>query len=199
MKKFLIATLLCLIGAQCFAQQEYKATVFGCKSDGITDNTGSIQRAIDFISEKGGGTLVFYVGRYVTGAVELKSNVTIKLAEAAVLVGTTNIYGYKGAPALVWAKDQTNVAIIGKGVIQGNSKALLANIEGQKAKGYLSEASVPALISFEGCQDARISELKLQDSPAEKAIIGNAQVEGVHIIANGTITTPEGKVVKINK
>lgn len=199
MRKFLIAALLCLVGAQCFAQKEYKATVFGCKSDGITDNTGSIQKAVDFISEKGGGTLVFYVGRYVTGSIELKSNVTIKLAEAAVLVGTTNIYGYKGAPALIWAKDQANVAVIGKGVIQGNDKALLANIADQKAKGHINEVTVPALISFEGCTNAKVNDLKLQDSPAEKAILGDAKVEGVYLLGDGTITTPEGKTVKIKK
>ncbi|MCQ5300121.1 glycoside hydrolase family 28 protein, partial [Blautia wexlerae] len=57
-------------------------------------NTRSIQKAIDFISESGGGRLVFTVGRYLTGSIHLKSNVTIHLGEGAVLVGSTNPYDY---------------------------------------------------------------------------------------------------------
>lgn len=137
MKRFIVSAILCLLALQAFGQQEHKATVWGVKSDGITDNTGSIQRAVDFISEHGGGTLVFYVGRYVTGAIELKSNVTIRLEEAAVLVGTTNIYGYKGAPALLWAKDAQNAVLTGKGVVECRHAALQKCIDGQKAKGYI--------------------------------------------------------------
>ena len=102
MKKILLLTISILIAMQASAVDFY-ATVWGAKSDGITDNTGSIQRAVDYISEHGGGTLSIFVGRYVTGSIELKSNVTIYLGEGAVLVAPENIYGYKGAPALFWA------------------------------------------------------------------------------------------------
>ena len=82
MRKILLISYLILVAfignvfAQNTNQKEYKATVFGVKSDGIVNNTASIQKAIDFISENGGGTLVFYVGRYLTGGFELKSNVS---------------------------------------------------------------------------------------------------------------------------
>ena len=92
MKKILLSILVLFAGVAAFAQTDQTATVWGVRSDGVTDNTGSIQRAIDYISAHGGGTLHFYVGRYLTGAIQLKSNVTIHLAEAAVLVGSTNIY-----------------------------------------------------------------------------------------------------------
>ena len=57
--------------------KDYQVAMFGIKSDGVTLNTGSIEGAVDFMSEQGGGRLIFYVGRYLTGSIELKSNVTI--------------------------------------------------------------------------------------------------------------------------
>ena len=64
--------------------KDYQVAMFGIKSDGVTLNTRSIQRAVDYISEQGGGRLIFYVGRYLTGSIELKSNVTICIEEGAV-------------------------------------------------------------------------------------------------------------------
>ena len=49
-------------------------------------NTNSIQTGINYIHKEGGGVLVFNVGRYLTGSIELKSNVAIQLKEGAVLV-----------------------------------------------------------------------------------------------------------------
>ena len=155
MKKILLSFVLLFAGLACWAQTDQTATVWGVRSDGSTDNTGSIQRAIDYISAHGGGTLHFYVGRYLTGAIQLKDNVTIHLAEAAVLVGSTNIYDYKGAPALIWADGAENVSVTGMGVIECRSEALKASLEQQKARGYLpSDTPLPALYSFKNCQNA---------------------------------------------
>ena len=61
MRKILLISYLILVAfignvfAQNTNQKEYKVTVFGVKSDGIVNNTASIQKAIDFISENGGG------------------------------------------------------------------------------------------------------------------------------------------------
>ncbi len=76
--------------------KDYQVAMFGIKSDGVTLNTRSIQRAVDYISEQGGGRLIFYVGRYLTGSIELKSNVTICIEEGAVLVAVPAIYDFKG-------------------------------------------------------------------------------------------------------
>jgi len=72
----------------------YKASRFGCKSDGVTLNTASIQRALDYIALHGGGTLVFEVGRYLTGSLHLPYGVNIQLNEGAILVGSPNPYDY---------------------------------------------------------------------------------------------------------
>ena len=65
-KKIMILCLLTGMVIPVWAK-DYQMTMFGIKSDGTTMNTRSIQKAIDFISESGGGRLVFTVGRYLTG------------------------------------------------------------------------------------------------------------------------------------
>jgi hypothetical protein len=75
----------------------YKASRFGCKSNGTTLNTNSIQHAIDYIAQQGGGTLVFEVGRYLTGSIHLRPGVNIQLNEGAILVASPNIHDYDTA------------------------------------------------------------------------------------------------------
>jgi polygalacturonase len=77
-KKYLLIAFICLQSPQLFAK-DYLATMFGIHSDGLGMNTRSIQFAIDYINKNGGGRLVFHVGRYLTGSIYLKSNVTIHL------------------------------------------------------------------------------------------------------------------------
>jgi polygalacturonase len=98
--------------------KDYNASMFGAKSNGTTLNTSSIQKGIDYISENGGGRLVFYVGRYLTGTIYLRSNVTIHLEEGAILVGSPNPFDYDRKfnwTALIFALDQENIGITGKG------------------------------------------------------------------------------------
>ena len=84
MKKYLMIMMMLLFLGNLSAQETqpvYYASKFGIRSDGVTMNTRSIQFAIDWIAEQGGGTLRFWVGRYLTGSIHLKSNVTIELME----------------------------------------------------------------------------------------------------------------------
>ena len=58
--------ICCFIVGKAEEDNVYYASKFGIRSDGVTLNTRSIQKAIDWISENGGGTLRFWVGRYLT-------------------------------------------------------------------------------------------------------------------------------------
>ncbi len=150
--------------------KEYNASLFGVKSDGVTLNTGSIQYAIDFISENGGGTLSFYVGRYLTGSFHLKSNVTIELKEGAVLVAFPSIYDYYNlneTNALILGDNVENIGIKGDGVIVGNGKEILKSIREQIQKGYLEETEAkvkPAMINFNGCSNVIVDGIILRDA-----------------------------------
>lgn len=167
--KQLLRTIL-LLGVICLPLQvfctDYKASMFGIKSNGTTLNTRAIQKAIDYISEQGGGRLVFYVGRYLTGSVQLKSNVSLKLMEGAILVGSASIYDYMidGMPqALIFAKNQYNVGVSGKGVIEGNGKELVENLAVQQKQGFINQTKSPAfpLLQFDSCEIVQIDSVQL--------------------------------------
>jgi hypothetical protein len=173
LKTILISVLLfpCI---QLFAK-DYNASLFGVKSNGTTLNTNSIQRGIDFISENGGGRLVFYVGRYLTGTIHLKSNVTIQLEEGAILVGSVNPFDYEkktGWTALIFAHDQVNIGITGKGVIDGQGFIVANNLVDLIEKGVVkdplkydrpNESIRPVNIYFRGCRNVIVTGVTMKD------------------------------------
>ena len=175
MKPFKQIILLLLLGVSIhLSAKDYKASLFGIKSDGITLNTTSIQKAIDYISENGGGRLVFYVGRYLTGSIFMKENVTIQLQEGAVIVGSPNPFDYEKVltqPALILAHNQRNIGITGKGVIDGQGFTLANNIIDLVYKGLIKDnltddrpgASRPFDIYFRGCSNVMIQGITLKD------------------------------------
>lgn len=172
MKKIIAFVLTALLCATAFAQEEnkeYLASYFGIKSNGIIDNTTSIQKAIDFIAEKGGGTLTFCVGRYVTGAVYLKSGVNIRLDAAADIVAAESIYAFQGQKAIFNGIGVENVTIYttrGNGVVDGRCDLLLKNIEDQKAKGFLdTQTPVPALFYFKDSKGVALKDILYRNSP----------------------------------
>jgi polygalacturonase len=155
--------------------KDYNASLFGIKSNGTTLNTTSIQKAIDYINENGGGRLVFYVGRYLTGTIHLKSNVIIQLEEGAILVGSVNPFDYEfitNWTALIFAHDQNNIGITGKGVIDGQGFIVANNLVDLIHKGVIKdplkydrpwEGRRPMNIYFRGCRNVMIKGITLKD------------------------------------
>jgi len=154
---------------------DYNASMFGIKSNGTTLNTTAIQKAIDYIHDQGGGTLKFYVGRYLTGEIELKSNVTIYLGEGAILLGSTNIYDYRidtKYSSLVFAYKAENIAIKGKGVLDGQGKAASYSLQDQIHKGIIKDKLSndrpanhrPHIILFRECKNVKVSGILMKDA-----------------------------------
>ena len=65
---------------------------FGAAADGKTVNTRSIQAAIDACPK--GGKVLIPKGTFVSGAIFLKSDMTLHLEEGAVLLGSTELEDY---------------------------------------------------------------------------------------------------------
>ncbi|PWS32373.1 glycoside hydrolase family 28 protein [Pedobacter paludis] len=105
---------------------------FGAKGDGISLNTQSINRAIATSSQKGGGVVLIPSGLWLTGPIELKSNVNLHLKRDAILLFTDDFNQYKlvegnweGQPAWrnqspISGTNLENIAITGSGIIDGN-------------------------------------------------------------------------------
>ena len=105
----------------------------GAKEGKMT--TRAIQKAIDQVNRKGGGTVIVPTGIWNTGRIELKSNVNLHLEEGAELHFSGNIKDYQPAVftrnegvelyslgALIYANGQRNIALTGKGKLVGPSQ-----------------------------------------------------------------------------
>ena len=146
------------------------ATNFGAVGDGVTLNTAALQRAIDACSAGGGGTLAIPAGRFVTGTIQIRNGVTLRLATDAALLGSTNAADYRnidpftdgtGAArgfALITAVDAERVGIEG-GVIDGRGADLRA------AQGQ-SFAVRPFLIRWVRCKDVAVRDVQLRNGGA---------------------------------
>lgn len=105
---------------------------YGATPDGITLNTSSINAAISACSQQGGGVVLFSDGYWLTGPIELKSNVNLHLKKNALLQFTSDFGAYQivegiyeGKPSArnqspISGRNLHNVAITGKGIIDGN-------------------------------------------------------------------------------
>lgn len=108
---------------------------FGAKGDGVTLNTVSINKTIATVSQKGGGVVLIPSGLWLTGPIELKSNVNLHLKRDAILQFTDDFNQYKlvegnweGQPAWrnqspISGTNLENIAITGSGIIDGNGGA----------------------------------------------------------------------------
>ncbi|WP_231491138.1 glycoside hydrolase family 28 protein [Pedobacter sp. Leaf170] len=118
-----------------FKKDTLSIASFGAKGDGITLNTAQINKAISAMNQKGGGVVLIPSGLWLTGPVELKSNVNLHIKRDAILQFTADFNQYKlvqgnweGQPA--WRNQSPisglnleNIAITGSGIIDGNGGA----------------------------------------------------------------------------
>jgi polygalacturonase len=148
---------------------------FGAVGDGKTKDTAAIQKAIDTCAaDKNGGIVKLTLGTFLSGPITLKSNVTLEVSAAAVLLGSPDHADYPkktefrgpGYQALVSAVDAQNVTIRGGGVIDGNGTSWWVEARQQKDSGVLgSENSRPRLVVFDHCKHVRIENVTVQNSP----------------------------------
>jgi polygalacturonase len=176
-----------------FPDRTFAITNYGAKGDGVTDCTKAFREAIEACHDAGGGKVIVPAGTYLTGAIHLKSNVDLDLAEGATIRFSTDPKRYlpvvftryectevMNYSPFIYALGQENIAITGAGTLDG---------QGSKAVWY----------SWKRLPDAReLVEMGDRGVPVEQRVFGeghhlrpyfiqptrcrNVLIKGVHIV-----------------
>ena len=186
------------VAAPVFPKKTVSLTQYGAKGDGKTLCTEAFSKAIDELSRQGGGRLSIPQGVWFTGPIVLKSHVDLHLEKGAVILfsGDMDLYpvietNYEGelrkhCQSPVSAVGQTDIAITGQGIIDGNGicwrplkKEKVTEGQWKKftSKGgvfprstmwYPSEERVkmrPVLLYLESCRNVLLQGVTFQNSP----------------------------------
>jgi polygalacturonase len=140
---------------------------FGARGDGQTLDTFALQRTIDVCAGSGGGTVFFPPGRYLSGTLFLKSQVTVELEGGATLLGSRRLEDYPPTVSstrsytdnytersLLYGEQLEHVTLQGRGEINGQGAAFQGPY---KVRPYLIRLIV--------CRDVLVRDLTLRDSP----------------------------------
>ena len=106
----------------------FSISEIGAIGDGKTLNTAAIQNTVDMCAQRGGGTVIVPAGVFVTGTIQLRSNINLCLEPGGVLKGSTNLDDYRLQGKLVgmlFTRNAANVAISGQGTLDGNGDAFM--------------------------------------------------------------------------
>jgi len=169
---------------------------YGATGDGVTFDTDAINHAIQACHRGGGGTVYVPPGEYLVGTVELLSRITLHLEVGARIKGSPGVADYKVLPmtsefrntALIVARDACQIAITGRGVIDGNAGAF--SIPGEadplrdfdaaltrQGEAYYKVNDLPGdgpvrhkvrpgiLILLHNCRDVLVSHVKIVEAP----------------------------------
>src|SRR5687768_890814 len=114
-----------------FPDRVFDIVKFGAIADGKTLNTAMIAKAIEACALAGGGRVLVPTGKFLTGAIHLKSNVELHVSEGATLLFDTRPSSYPlvftrwegmecmNYSPLIYAHGEKNIAITGKGTLDG--------------------------------------------------------------------------------
>ena len=119
-----------------FADRDFNVTDYGAARDGVTDCNPAFEKAIAACTQAGGGRVVVPKGTWLTnGPIHLDNNVNFHVTEGATILFGTNFDDYlphvrvrwEGTECysyspLVYACQKTNIALTGKGTLNGQAE-----------------------------------------------------------------------------
>ena len=168
---------------------------FGAVPDGKTLCTQAFAGAVSACGKSGGGTVFVPAGKFRTGPVQLKSNMTLLLDAGAQLLFSDEPDQYplvdsrwegvrrKVRMSCVYAENAENITISGRGVLDGQGSAWW-KLAFARALDYPR----PKLISFQNCQNVRIEAIKMINSPSWT--VNPIECDGV-TVSGVTIQNPQ--------
>lgn len=178
-RNFIIALFVFCVSLTVSSQKVFDIKKYGAVGDGKTLNTKAIQKAIDAANKNKGGRVVFSKGKFLSGSIYLKSGVELFFEEGAILLGSTNpddYPKYEGIRALILANGSKNIAVNGKGIIDGQGRELALAIDSLHHTGVRidpkynyrrmrPEDGRGKLISFVKCDSITMINITLKNSP----------------------------------
>ncbi len=182
------------ITAPTFPAHDFPVTKQGAVPDGKTDCTAAFRDTIQACSKAGGGRVVVPAGNYLTGPIQLESNVNLHLAKDAAIHFSTDMSQYlpvvftrfestevMNYSPFVYALDQENIAITGEGTLDGQAAAAgwyawkKSNVD-RAALTKMGNADVPVAQRIFGAGH------ELRPNFIQPYRCKNVLIEGVHII-----------------
>lgn len=151
----------------------YVVTDFGACADGKTSSSFAIERAIRACADAGGGTVYIPAGDFLTGSIQLYSNVRLYLEHGAQLLFAQEESSYplvdsrwEGVDCLVYraciyACNAENVTIEGGGTVNGQGEYWWR----KHLRGELAYPR-PRLVCLQDCKHAVVRGVKLVNSPS---------------------------------
>lgn len=115
-------------------EKQFVITEYGAMSGGKASNTRAFAAAIEAAYRAGGGTVVIPAGIWLTGPIELKSNIRLHAERGALVMFDKNpeeypvfVADYEGQPRIrtaspIHAREAENIAITGEGIFDGNGQ-----------------------------------------------------------------------------
>ena len=207
--KTLLTLFLAWMAVAVSAQNTYDLLTFGAKGDGVTDDAVAIQKAIDRCSAEGGGVVLLPRNHvFLSGPVELKSNVEFHLESTATLKANPNesiyrlsAFGENRGEGLLWlwAKDAENISITGKGTIHGNGIAFMgAELEDSYELKPLADQTFdprPHVLTLTNVQNLTIRDVTIKEGAYWTVhLIGcnEAVIDGINLLNNLKIRNGDG-------
>ena len=207
--KTLLTLFLAWMAVAVSAQKTYDILTFGAKGDGVTDDAVAIQKAIDRCSAEGGGIVLVPRNHvFLSGPVELKSNVELHLEATAALKANPDESIYKlsafgnnrGEGMLwLWAKDAENISITGKGTIHGNGIAFMgAELEDSYELKPLADQTFdprPHVLTLMNVQNLTIRDVTIREGAYWTVhLIGcdETVIDGINLLNNLKIRNGDG-------
>jgi polygalacturonase len=163
-KSTIMLALLCIIiwginlNAQSNLSNGYNILRFGAKCDGKTVNTEFIQKAIDECNANGGGVVTVPTGKFITGMILLKDNVTLNLEKGSTLeasIDTNDFAADLWHKCVIAIKGVSNVSLIGEGTVDGRGDKFTVKCEAPNR---------PYVVLVQNSKNIRIKDVTLKNS-----------------------------------
>ena len=162
----------------------YSILDFGAVSENKADNTEAIQKAILACTAAGGGTVYVPAGDYGCGGLQLKSNVSLFLAPGATLWVSPKKEHYKDGNRFLYAQDQTNITIAGRGTIHGTGREDLGRKKGDNKPKPEFRVGI---LRFVRCENVMIRDITVRYSDSwtfDLEFCEKVYITGVSILNN---------------